>query len=122
MVTPTAWEQDIFFDTSKMTLEEKKNLMRDAFAVCDSWMTDILDCSVSWARQRIDMSFDEALDLLNNACHFVVINRKGYPERFCGEFSFSTIRPNDADYFLFIYTSEEALTQLVNKYKLEKVE
>lgn len=115
------WERDVFFDVSEMTVEKKKDFTRDALAVCDNWKTDVLDCSVSFARQSIDMTFDEALELLDDSCHFVVINRKGYPERFCGEIGFSTMGIGK-NIFLFIYTSEEALEQLVSKYKLKKRE
>jgi hypothetical protein len=115
------WERDIFFDVSEMTLEEKKSIIKDAFAVCDNWKTDVLDCSVSFTRQSIDMTFDETLDLLDDSCHFVVINRKGYSERFCGEIGFCTMDIGK-NIFLFIYTSEEALEQLVSKHKLKKRE
>lgn len=66
-----AYENDIFYNTQSLSLTEKVAIIEDAFALKTEWWVDILDCSVSWARQRIEMSFEDILLKFHSKAHFI---------------------------------------------------
>ena len=121
----SSYEPDIFYDTGKLNLEQKKELLTFALSVCDKWHTDTLDCNISWARQRIEMSFGEIFKKLDDKCHFTFINRKGFKteegEPLDGEYvievGFCTLR-GTPEYFLWIYCNENQLPNFVSKFNL----
>ncbi len=56
-------EQDIFYDTAKLSHSEQKAILRKAYSISERWWFDKLDCSVSIARQRVkNISFEDAMD------------------------------------------------------------
>jgi len=115
---------DVFYDVSKLTLQDKISILQDAKDKCISWNVDILDCNKSWARQYIDMSWEDIVKKLDDSSHFVIIHRRGYVEwkkfpdryRWCLEIGFSTY--HSPSYFLWIYINEDELYWFINKYKL----
>lgn len=51
--------------------------MRKAHSICSEWWLDKLDCSVSFARQRVpDASFEDAMSHFVDNAFFVVIHRR----------------------------------------------
>lgn len=95
------YEQHIHYSVEGLSLKEKGNLLRRAFDVNFNWWVDKLDCSVSWSRQRIEMSFEEIMDHLTDDAYVVVIHRRGYVGEPYLEVGFSSMeRP--VDYFLWI--------------------
>jgi hypothetical protein len=111
---------NIVYKTHKLSLEQKKNLLLDCKEKCYKWWVDILDCSVSAARQKVDMSFDEMLQKLNKKSFFTVIDRGTFynwdTKHF--EIGFSTITENP-EYFLFILVKDEDFKDLKFKYGLK---
>ena len=68
---------DIFYDTSGLTHGQQEALLRKAYSICSEWWLDKLDCSVSWARQRVpDASFEDAMSHFVDNAFFVVIHRR----------------------------------------------
>ena len=111
----------IFYDIRNLSLRRKKALLIDALALSDEWWIDVLDCSKSLARQRIDMEFGEMLKKLKSDCHFVVIDREFYPtDKFKHfEIGFSTMSGTPA-YYLWIRVADRHMPNLLKKYKLAK--
>lgn len=109
----------IFYDTSGLTLEEKTQLLIDSKELSYNWQVDTLDCSKSWARQKIEMPFDEIMSKLTNKCHFVIVLRNTYGmdlENYY-EVGFSTF--DDPSLFLFVFVEIEKFSQIIEKFKLK---
>ena len=109
---------DIFSTLKDPSTTNKAKLLRACHAVCFNSHVDILDCSVSWARQRTDLTLDDALNYLDDSCHFVIIKRSGEwsimnDGKSYYEVGFSTMGGITVDYFLFIYLSEEAFDEKI---------
>ncbi len=118
------YEQDEFYDTYGLTVEQKKEILKDAIDCSFDWHVDLLDARKSWQRQKTEMSLDEILNKLDDDCHFVFIHRKGfkgsreiYPTEYVVETGFSTMR-GEPTYFLFIFCLEENLSKLIEKHHL----
>ncbi len=113
-----SYQQHIFYNHTHMSLEQKVELMREAKELAYEWWVDILDCSVSWARQRVEMKFDEILKKFDNECHFFFIHRRGFlkDEDDFIETGYRTM--TDPDYFLWINMKLEKLPYFVKKYNL----
>lgn len=88
------------YRTLHLSIEEKIDLLRRAMQVCEHWWVDILDCSKSWCRQKIDMSFDEIMSMYDGS-HLSVIHRDLFPENHL-EIGFRIGEPLGPDYFLWI--------------------
>lgn len=88
------------YKTLNLTLEQKTDILRRAKEVCDYWWVDILDCSKSWRRQKIDMSFEEIM-LKYDGSHLSIIHRDLPPENHL-EIGFRIGEPLGPDYFLWI--------------------
>jgi hypothetical protein len=113
---------DVFYRTAHLGLKAKKQLLRDAGDKSISWWVDILDCKISWARQKTNMPFPEILVKLTQKCHFVFIirNMPAYEQNQFLEIGFCTLAQKP-EYFLFIHCEIEHLNYFVDKYKLEIV-
>jgi hypothetical protein len=120
------YEPDEFYNTQELTLEQKKEILKDARDLSFNWHVDVLDARKSWARQKIEMSFEEILKKLDDDCHFVFIHRKGFKGEgiaLSGEYQleigFATMK-GEPSYFLFIHCDEKKLSEFLIKYHLEK--
>jgi len=110
-----SYQQDIFYKVDSLSLEKKKSILELAKKLSYEYHIDKLDCSISWARRQIDMSFEEVMKKFGDSCHFVVILRKGFDcHENKGEIGFSTM--TGIDYYLFIYLTEENLEKIIKKY------
>ena len=119
--------QDIFYNTSHLSIEEKKNLLLDAKAKSFRWWIDKHD--ERSIRQRIKYArFKTMLKRLNKKSHFVFIERGGFTDsekstdkslgRFIIETGFCTMGEFEGDYFLFIDLDKKYLNFFIEKYKL----
>ncbi|MCK9273385.1 hypothetical protein M0P65_07655 [Candidatus Gracilibacteria bacterium] len=108
----------IFYTTEHLSFCEKNTILNDAIDTSYLWWVDILDCNVSFSREKINMSIEQIMSKFNDRCHFVIIYRRGYEKPFHGEIGFSTLDNNKNTYFLFIYLNEEKFYELIKKYKL----
>jgi hypothetical protein len=109
-------QHDIFYKVSDLSLIEKSDIINCAKSKPTAWWVDKLDCAESWARQRVDMSFNEIMQKFGNSCHFTIIHRRGYEKK--GEIGFSTMGLG-VDYFLWIEISEDFLEDIIKKFELE---
>jgi hypothetical protein len=106
----------VFYDIEKIKLADRKKVINDALAVSESWNVDELDCSKSFRRQQVEMSFEDIMKKFNKSCHFTVIHRKYFTGEEYGEVGFSTME--SPSYFLWIYTSVADLQTIATNYKL----
>jgi len=125
---------DIFYDTSQLDFDTKVEIIEDAFGKKYKWWVDVLDCSKSWARQRVVMSFKEIMEKFDDKAYFTVIYRKGYTNnrgfpdpgdgygyhsRWHLEVGFRSSYTVPVEWFLWIYCPEDKVESFVNKYNLE---
>ena len=121
--------QDIFYDTTHLSIEEKKNLLLDAKAKSFRWWID--KHNEYSIRKRVHRArFNKMLERLNNKSHFVFIERGGFINennkhnkslgRFIIETGFCTMTEPDGDYFLFIDLHKKHLKYFIEKYELNK--
>ena len=111
--------RDIFYDTRDLSLEQKIAILKDCKEICFRWWTDKLDCSVSFARQSIDMTFEEIMEKFDKKAHFVVIDRAFFPidKKKHFEIGFSTM--SGIDYFLFLWVENDKMPMIIEKYNLK---
>ena len=115
-----AFENDTFYTISNLPIEKIIELLKEAKELSYEWWIDILNVNKSFARQRIDMGFDDVLKRVDSSTHFVFIHRKGYPDwEHYLEIGFRTMEAND--HFLFIHVDEKKLKYFIDKYALEKL-
>ena len=121
--------QDIFYDTTHLSIEEKKNLLFDAKAKSFRWWID--KHNESSIRKRVHRArFKTMLNRLNKNSHFVFIERGGFVSenkkydkplgRFIIETGFCTMGEFEGDYFLFIDLDKKHLNFFIEKYNLNK--
>lgn len=108
-------ENDIFYNTRHLSISEKVTVLNEAYALHERWWVDILDCNISFARQKVEMSFEDVMLKFNENAHFVIIHRKGFEHY--GEIGFCTLK--SIEYFLWIHLTEEKLQYLVLKFALK---
>jgi hypothetical protein len=121
------YEPDIFYNTRELSIEQKIDILKYAYEICDRWHVDTLDCNISWARQEIEMPFDEILQKLSPISHFTFIHRRGFrnskgepvnDNEYVIEIGFCTMK--DPEYFLWIYCNENKLSKLLTKFTFLK--
>lgn len=108
-------ENDIFYNIRHLTLSEKVMILNEAYTLRERWWVDILDCNISFARQKIEMSFEDIILKFYEKAHFVVIHRKSFEHY--GEIGFCTLK--SPEYFLWINLSVEKLQYIVSKFDLK---
>ena len=109
----------VFYNTNKLSMEEKIALLYDCKEICYEWQADKLDCSISFSRQYFECTFEEILGHLKDDSHVVVIDRGTWGdfnniEHF--EVGFRSMEP--IDYFLFIEVRSENMPPILEKYGL----
>lgn len=122
--------QDIFYKLDHLSLNDKKNLLRDAKKLSYFWHIDILEES-SISRKRIKYArFESFLKKLDEKTYFVFIKRGGYFENlsnvsrkwyinsFCIQTGVRTM--TTPDYFIFIDVDLKHLDYFKEKYRLNE--
>jgi hypothetical protein len=125
MNTNDEYYRDVFYDLSRLSFDQLKELFSHCLAFADSARVDILDCKVSFCRQSTEIKPETYIDtILKNDDHHVFIHRRGYISRkndinmgWHLEIGSCTIAESP-DYFLFIYVDESHLDHLVEKFSL----
>lgn len=116
------YKHDVFYKTSHLNVKDKKDLLQEAKEKSTNWWIDILDCSKSWSKQKIAMSFKKIISKFNSNCRFVFIHRRGFKGlrgEYLLETGFTTM--GDPSYFLWIHLDEEQLEHFIEKYNLTNV-
>jgi hypothetical protein len=116
--------QDVFYDVNKLSFKNKIQLLKDAKDLCFNWWVDILDCSKSLCREKINLSFEEVIDICNKKTKFIFIHRRGYDDLKKSNWYFEVGYTNmsSPDYFLWIQVNENYVDNLIKKYNLSKIE
>lgn len=104
------------FNTLKLSLEQKIEILNYAYDKHTKWWVDILDVSISWARHKVNFSFDEIMKKFENKTHFTIFEREDLGETY-GEIGFTTTF-EDPSYFLWVYVTQDTLNSIVRKYEL----
>ena len=94
-----------FYPTQRLSLEQKKKICEWAKENSYKWCVDQLDCSKSFMRQPVEMSFEDIMAKLDDTCHFVIIHRNLGSEDYL-EVGFSTM-VEQVDYFLWIFLDKK---------------
>jgi hypothetical protein len=108
-------ENEIFYNIRHLTLSEKEMILNEAYTLRERWWVDILDCNISFARQKVEMSYNDIMLKFQEKSHFVVIHRKCFENY--GEIGFCTLK--SPEYFLWINLAEEKLQYIVSKFDLK---
>jgi hypothetical protein len=107
-------DQDIFYDTSKLSRSEQEAKLRKAYSICERWWFDKLDCRESIARQRVkDISFEDAMEHFVKGSLMVVIHRRyviAMDEPYL-EVGFRSME-SPIDYFLWIIVPLESANEI----------
>ena len=108
--------QHIFY-RNDLSIPQKIELLTEAKEKSYKWWVDILDCNKSFARQKIEMEFEDIVSKLTDNSHFTVIHRHDYIDKEYLETGFSTME--DPAYFLWICCSIDTLPHFISKYDLK---
>ena len=111
--------RDIFYNTRELSLAQKTAILKDCKEICFRWWTDKLDCSISWARQIIDMTFEEIMNKFNDEAHFVVVDRVFWPIDENKHFEIAFRSMTAIDYFLWLWVEDEKMQMIIQKYNLK---
>ena len=91
-----------FYNTTHLTLEQKVDILHRAKGVCYHWCVDVLDCSKSFCRQPIEMSFEDIMAKYDGS-HLAVSHRCFPPDNYL-EIGFRTNgKIGEPDYFLWLF-------------------
>lgn len=101
------------FLTRNLTLAEKREICHRAYHKCFNWWADILDCSESFHRKQIDMSFEEIMEKLDDNAHFSIIHRT-FDDDYL-EVGFSTMKT--PSYFLWMELDPEFIPEFTEGLK-----
>jgi hypothetical protein len=110
---------DTFYNIQELSLLQKTELLNDCKEICIVWWVDKLDCTESFARQRIDMCFEDIMNKLDDSAHFVVIDRVYYPIDEKKHFEIGFRAMTSIDYFLFIWVEDDKMVRIIEKYNLK---
>ena len=103
------------YNTTHLTKEQNIDLLNKAYKVADHWWVDILDCSKSWARQEIDMSFEDAMSIIYDGTRITVIHRFLPPVEDNLEIGFRVYCTNvdhtNVDYFLWLILDKKYIPE-----------
>jgi hypothetical protein len=114
-------EQDVFYHgVGQLSLEQKRALFEAAKASSSRWWADILDCSKSFARQRIELTWEEALGKLDQESMVSVIARVDAPFKPHLEVSYRAM--TTPDYFLWVLVPKAKAAAILKKFKLTRIE
>lgn len=107
------------YDAQHLNPAQQKQLLIDAKAVCFRWWADILDCSRSFHRQPIDISFEDMLEKHTDRAFFSVLYRDSYvddPNDVHIEVAFSTM--TQPDYFMWVLVECEVAKPILDNYRV----
>jgi hypothetical protein len=97
------------YKTQNLTLEQKRDICQLAYESCFNWWVDTLDCSISFHRKRIDLTFEEIMEKLDETSLFFMIHRNLDPENHL-EVGFRT--GSDVEYFLWLQVDPKFIPEL----------
>jgi hypothetical protein len=108
-----------FYDTQKLSFDQKTALLNDCKEICFRWFVDKLDCNESFARKGIEMSFEDIMKMFDDSNHFVVIDRGRYGLDNRHHFEIGFCTNGNITYFLFILVEKEKMPAIIEKYELK---
>lgn len=109
-----------FFETSNLTIEQKKILLTEALELCQSSCVDVL---IGWKRERHKMSPIEFISLFDLS-DLKLIDRVAYHGFSTGisEYELTVVAYNELgqSMFLWVYLNRDDFYDLVERYNLPK--
>lgn len=108
-----------FYNTEEISLNDKINIISDAFSVQEKWWVDKLDCNLGFSRILVEISFEDIMKKFTNNCHFSIIHRRNPLGEEIGEVGFSTMGVK-VTHFLWIYIRLKDLENIISKYNLKE--
>jgi hypothetical protein len=108
-----------FYNINKLSTVDLKKFFKEAIMLSYDTHIDILDCDISYSRQRDNTkTIQEMIDDSNSSYHNICIDRSiQYKKSNYGEIGYVKISGNP-QYFLYIYVSLDNLEKLTKKYNL----
>ena len=109
----------IHYDTSRLTMEQRIQLMIDAKKLCFEWYADYRDCSESYTRQNYETDFENIMSKIDEKTLFHFIRRDYDPikQKPYLEIGFSTLH-SKIEYFLWILVDTKHLKHFLSEYKI----
>ena len=110
-------ERAATYNTREISLDQKRRLLEEARKLSYNIWVDILDCKKNFARERIDMVWDEIMAKFNGECFFTVILRPNLGEPAHLEVCFRTM--STPDYFLWVLVDTKKAKAIVKRWNLQ---
>lgn len=99
-------------DIHYLPLRSKIDILKELKDIAYDIKIDELDCSKSWARQPVDISFEEALTRMTNFHHFTIIRRNlCEPEDYI-EACLSSLNAQEPNTFIWLKIKPEFITNI----------
>lgn len=108
---------NICYDTRELSVDQKKDYCRKAKEICYEWWVDKLDCRESFFRQKVEMTFEEIIEMLDNSSHFTIIWRHRVDQENFLEVGFCTIA-KEPEYFLWIKVDKKHIPEFTQDLSL----
>lgn len=106
---------DVHYKTN-LTFAQQVELMKYAKSICQTWIYEQLDCSVSCQRRQVEKSFDDALAIFEEyKTHFCVIFRGIMPHHKYLEISMSDFKHPAS--FLWIHLDPSYIPEICKDFK-----
>ena len=93
-------------EMDNLPLDLQKDILRKAHSLCYNWWFDELDCSKSFARQTVDIEFEEAMKYMDDPTAIAICMLRLIPEPYY-EFGFHTMPISKPSKFLWIQVTLE---------------
>jgi hypothetical protein len=114
---PPSLQQDVFYPGARqLSLEQKRDIFKAAKASSFQWWTDILDCSKRFARQRIELTWEEAIGKLDQESLVSVMARVDPSFKPHLEVSYRAM--TTPDYFLWVLVPKSKAAAILKKFNL----
>lgn len=102
-----------------LTYYQKLEILRKAFELSYEWWFDVLDIKVSYARQKLEIEFEDALKYFEPNSHFTIILRQIPKAEEHIEVGFSNFKKDIyKSYYLWINVKVEDFQQILDFYDI----
>jgi hypothetical protein len=106
---------DVHYKTN-LTFAQQIELMKYAKSICQTWIYEELECSISCMRRRVEKDFDDALVIFKeHKTHFCVIFRNVMEHHKYLEISMSDFKTPSS--FLWIHLDPSYIPEICKDFK-----
>ena len=109
----------LYEESQLLSNQSKINILRKAKDICSRWRVDVLDCSKSFLREKLDIDFEEAINKLdkNVFLYLTIIIRDIYDENYI-EICLNDMGV-DVQYHIWVYLDLDKLETIKETIKEE---